>query len=122
MSGSAPCVNTNAEPDQNERGTFAMASRSLPQYVSVRLSHSSPAMIVEERGSQVLVRFAAGNVRLVHPDQLEPATPAEIQEYRDMVSHRERVELAFALAVLPQLEKPLNRFVDRVLDLCGVQG
>jgi len=96
-----------------------MATKSVPQYVSVRLSHSSPAMIVEERGSQVLVRFAAGNVRLVHPDHLEPATPAEIQEYREIVAHRERVELAFALAFVPVMKKPLNRFVNRVLELCG---
>jgi hypothetical protein len=55
------------------------------KYVSVRKDFSSlasvPALLLRIDGETALVRFAAGNLRQVPVDLVEPATPAEIREY-----------------------------------------
>jgi hypothetical protein len=46
-------------------------------------SYAVPALIVEDLGSKVLVRFAAGNLRIVPLDLIGEANPAEIDEYEE---------------------------------------
>lgn len=53
--------------------------------VSVRLAADSlytcPSEIVEDRGPEVVVRFAAGNLRAVPIEQLTPATRQDVEEF-----------------------------------------
>jgi len=68
------------------------------QYVSVRTENDSlysvPALLLRIEGDNAVVRFAAGNLRRVHVDLLEPATDAELREYFECKASR-----ALALAV-----------------------
>lgn len=62
--------------------------QSVSRYVLVK-SVSSPAIVIEDCGTKTLVQFAAGNLRLVDPEDLQTATSAEIQEFEDTVTQRE---------------------------------
>ncbi len=47
----------------------------------INSEYTVPAMIVEDRYYSVLVRFAAGNLRVVPLDQLAPVSKADIEEF-----------------------------------------
>lgn len=56
------------------------------EIVTIRMAHdqlySTPAELVEKwDNGQALVRFAAGNIRLVDIDLLEPANEADKKEF-----------------------------------------
>jgi len=58
---------------------------AMLEIVAVRLYrdglYTVPAEVLDDRGDEVLVRFAAGNIRFIESDQISKATAADREEY-----------------------------------------